>query len=91
MLHYRPLGEPTDTKLRRTALLIKQRPPDLKWMLQVMATLNPDHEIFNKDYCRPRNEENVLNMVVNPNGYFDGLPVQKRTGKRMMSLLDSAT
>ena len=60
-------------------------------MLQVMATLNPDHEIFNKDYCRPRNEENVLNMVVNPNGYFDGLPVQKRTGKRMMSLLDSAT
>ena len=75
MLHYRPLGEPTDTKLRRTALLIEQRPPDLKWMLQVMATLNPDHEIFNKDYCRPRNEENVLNMVVNPNGYLDGLPV----------------
>jgi len=59
-------------------------------MLQVIATLSPDHEIFNKDYCRPRNEVNVPYMVINPNGYFDGLHVEKRTGKRMISLLDSA-
>ena len=89
MLNYRFMGEPTDTNLRRTGLLIKQKPPDVDWQLKVLSTLMSTHEIFNKDYCRPRNEDGASLMVSNPNGYFDGLPILPKTGKHAMSLFDS--
>ena len=33
MMGYRAMGEPTDTNLRKTALLIKQKPPSVDWMV----------------------------------------------------------
>ena len=58
-------------------------------MVQVLSTLQPDHEIFNKDYCRPRASHDTQLMVDNPFGYFDGLPLSTQKSKHRLSLVDS--
>ena len=56
MLNYRSLGEAQDIIFHRTANLIKKQPPAVHWLLQVLATIEPNHEIFNKNYRRPRRQ-----------------------------------
>ena len=52
--------------------------PDKEWMLTVIATLNPMHAIFAKDYRPSRNvitNKTISNCLIkNPKGFFEGLP-----------------
>ena len=89
MMHMDPQGDPFDTQFRRTCIKIKLHPPSVSWMLIMMATMSPDHEIFKKDWvkqkplrpgCRARNE------VRNIGDFFTGLPTQSRKkGKATIS------
>ena len=46
MKNYPSVGEPIDSGMKRTAVQIKKRPPCVQWLLLVLSTLDPDHEIF---------------------------------------------
>lgn len=77
------MPEPFDTGIKRTALLIKQKPPSVSWLIMILSSLDPNHEVFAKDYVRPKEEKQQYSsqMVYNPEGFFDGLPVAKKKGK----------
>ena len=51
---YRPIGEPMDSGMRRTAKLIIKKPPSVSWLLMVLGTLEPDHCVFSVSYIAPR-------------------------------------
>ncbi len=38
---------------KRTAKLIKKNPPGKDWMMMLLSTFNPNHEIFQRDYVQP--------------------------------------
>ena len=56
IMHLNPMPEPFDTGIKRTALLIKQKPPSVNWMIMILSSLNPDHAIFAKNYVRPKEQ-----------------------------------
>ena len=71
--------------MKRTALRVRQCPPSTPWMITVLSTLEPDNAIFARDYVRPREERPQAaqnDLVPNPNGFFSGLPIPKRGGKK---------
>lgn len=77
--------EPLDSSFQRTAELIIERPPDAFFLLALLATMNPNHEIFRKDYVKPRAVRSAVNdsdYVDNPDDFFTGLPALGRTTKR---------
>ena len=53
MLNLHSVGEPRDSAIRATAEVIKKNPPAVSWMLLVLASLQPDHQVFQKNYQRP--------------------------------------
>lgn len=66
---------------------MRQKPPAIDWMITVMSTLNPGHEIFGRAYVRPREERPVPaalqpGYVANPNGFFSGLPIPANASKK---------
>ena len=92
MKNYPPVGEPMDSGMRRTAKHIKKRPPHPQWILLVLATLDPNNELFHKGYVapmKPKAFEQVL--IANMDSFFDGLPAAQSKKKRMMNLLDNKT
>lgn len=50
--------------------------PDSKWLVDVLATLKPDDEIFRKDYVSPpvRKRLREIETITLPNELFEGLP-----------------
>ena len=63
------------------AWMDETRLPDKKWMIDVLATLDPSDEIFRKDYVAPPNRKRLrdIETIVLPNELFEGLP--KSTSK----------
>ena len=66
--------------MRTADLITQKRPPDKKWMLQLISAMDPGNDIFKKDYVRPRPviENPILNLgktVPNVGGFFNGLPI----------------
>lgn len=64
--------------------MLEDKWPDKKWLLAVISTLNPEDEIFKKDYFPPPRkniieEQKTINV---PNGFFEGLPDSRRRVKR---------
>jgi hypothetical protein len=53
--------------------------PDKDWYVAVIATLNPEDEIFKKDYLAPpiRKRLQDIETIVLPNEVFEGLPKTK--------------
>ena len=51
--------------------------PDKKWMVDVIATLDPENEIFKKDYVALpiRKRLNDIDTIVLPNEIFESLPL----------------
>ena len=86
----RAIGETdpqTGMGIRRTAhLLLKaKQPPNARWMLVVLATLNPMHPVFNKDYVFERKKakaEAAEQRLDNSDGFFTGLPLVDLRGTR---------
>ena len=58
--------------------------PDKDWLIAVIATLNPEDEIFKKDYLPParKNAIEEQKTIRVPNGFFEGLPDSKSKVKR---------
>ena len=52
--NYRSVGEPLDSGMRRTAKWIKKTPPNAQWLLLILSTLTPNHELFSKGYIAPK-------------------------------------
>lgn len=79
-----------------TARRIRKTPPDVKFMLAIISTMDPNNRLFAKDYVKPRldirgnelfagNEE----RIPDPNNFFTGLPLAKKSKKRAISFLSS--
>ena len=73
-------GPEADRAMRRTAILVRKKPPCKRWMLTVVAQLDPGHRIFTKEHtrqeARPRANAAVAAadvQIENPDGFFDGL------------------
>ena len=67
--------------------------PDKKWMIDIIATLDPDNEIFKKDYVAPpiRKRLKDIETIVLPNEIFEGLPQSTRNVKaRRMKITSEA-
>ena len=64
--------------------LIEDKWPDSQWLLTVISTLNPEDEIFHKDYMPPPRKNTIEEQktIQVPNGFFDNLPDSKRRVKR---------
>ena len=67
-------------------------------MLQVMSTIAQEHEIFAKNYVRPRRMPEQVQgptvQIANPNGFFDDLPMTERRGRGsrgVISMVDQRT
>lgn len=77
MMNYTSLPENIVVSFRRTAKLIKKRPPHVDWMALVMGFIKPNHEIFQKHYVAPKPQrKNAVEpyMVDNEDGFYDNLP-----------------
>ena len=53
----------------------------------MLATMNPENEIFRKDYVKPKNTAAVLegedpDLVANTDDWFSDLPTKHRPNKR---------
>ena len=67
--------------------------PDKKWMVDVIATLDPENEIFNKDYVAPpiRRRLKDIQTIVLPTEIFEGLPqTQRKVKARRMKITSEA-
>ena len=55
--------------------------PDKNWMLVIIATLNPDHALFQKDYVPPKTEQEMeaIQYVRNEDNFWSGLPKLYKT------------
>jgi hypothetical protein len=63
-------------QFKRLAVHIRRSRPDKQWMLGILSTLHPNHEIFQKGYRPPSNlppQQQQRQMIPNPSGFFDGL------------------
>ncbi len=74
--------------MKRTAKHLRKRPANLDWMLDVLATINKNHEYFHKDYSKPKKlvaEDELVagdKLVENADGFFDSLPLAKNAKKK---------
>lgn len=93
MENLNPLGDWRDVAIRKTAERVRLTTPTKQWMLLVLSSLHPGHEVFDKGYIKParRQEEQFVAsaMVDNEDGFFDGLPMATPTGKRRINLLSA--
>ena len=60
------------------AWIDEKHSPDKDWIVAVLSTLDPNHEIFKKDYVAPpvRRRLQDVETIVLPNELFDGLPLR---------------
>ena len=74
--------------MKRTAKHLRKRPANVDWMLDVLATINEDHEYFHKDYSKPKKlvaEDELVagdQLIENADGFFDSLPIAKNVKKK---------
>lgn len=67
--------------------------PNRDWMVAVIATLDPQDEIFKKDYVAPPTRKRLrdIETIVLPNQLFEGLPQSKRKVKaRRLKIMSEA-
>ena len=74
--------------MKRTARHLRKRPANLDWMMDVLATINGEHEYFDKEYLKPKKvvAEGELvtddKLIPNTDGFFDSLPIAKNVKKK---------
>ena len=87
MMNFPAQGEPFDTQIRRTAIKVKQCPPNKEWSLGMLSTFDNQNELFEKSYVKPKvdvlgNAMPDFAMVDNHDNFFTNLPVAKKSKKR---------
>lgn len=73
--------------MRKTAKHLAKRPADIPWMLDLIATMDANHEYFKKEYKKPRkvvDDAEIIQpgLVDNRDGFFDSLPFSKNAHKK---------
>ena len=74
--------------MKRTAKHLRKRPANIDWMIDVLATINENHEYFRKDYYKPKKlvaEDELVadnQLIENTDGFFDSLPIAKNVKKK---------
>ena len=67
---------------------LSKRTADVDWMLDVIATIDENHEYFAKGYVNtktsvnPSEPDHQSNLIRNSDGFFDSLPFSKNIGKK---------
>ena len=82
-------NEPFNSSFRRTAYEISKKPPSPEWLIAMLATMEPSNPIFAKDYVKPKVscvDGEDLDMVENTDGWFDGLPMAVKSGKKQTTV-----
>lgn len=72
----------TEKQYKRLAKHLRRHPPDVMWGLQLLATINEHHELFDPGYKPPKPEPEgraQVGMVPVREGFFDNL--EPLTGK----------
>jgi hypothetical protein len=67
--------------------------PDKKWLVDVIATLDPENEIFKKDYVAPpiRKRLRDIETITLPNELFEGMPLSTSKVKaRRLKIMSEA-
>ena len=96
MTNYRSIGEPYDSGLKRTAKAIKRRPPNVDWMLMVLATIHAENAVFDRTYVHVKSntlptDVSQMVMVDNSDNFFTDLPiVVGASGNRGVSFLSKS-
>ena len=54
MMNMPSQGEPFDSQFRRTCIKMKEKPPSASWMLVILSSMEPGHDIFKKDWVRTK-------------------------------------
>lgn len=76
-----------NASVKRTADLVHRKPPNRDWLLAMLSTMNPECELFKKNYIRPKvnrfalDDDEDSEMVSNPEGWFDDLPLARSSKK----------
>jgi hypothetical protein len=68
-------------------------PPDSKWLVSLLYTMNPKHPIFAKDYVRPNKRAKQAEeeqYVTNEDGFYDSLPISKHATRKRGIKLNAA-
>ena len=74
--------------MKRTAKHLRKRPANIDWMIDVLATINENHEYFRKDYYKPKKlvaEDELVadnQLIENTDGFFDSLPIARNVKKK---------
>ena len=68
--------------LRATADLILEHPPDVEWMIKCLAQMDPNHEVFAKNYVPPKQSRDIEATIEVANlddlqGFFANLPLSR--------------
>ena len=89
MMNFPAQGEPFDSQIRRTAMKVKEAPPNKEWLLGMLSTFDNRNELFSKSYVKPKMDfrGNVMDdedLVDNDEGFFDDLPPAKKVHKNGM-------
>ena len=76
--------------------MIRKKQPDKDWLILVLSSIKPDHEILSLTYEKKVEEKpwDNLYLIDNNNGFFDGLPLAKQEcGKktRCFSMVEKET
>ena len=72
-----------NASVKRTADLVHRKPPNREWLMHMLSTMDPKCELFQKSYVRPKvnrfafDEDEDSEMVSNPEGWFDNLPLAR--------------
>ena len=75
------------------AWIDEKHTPDKDWLVNVLATLDPENEIFNKDYVPPpiRKRMKDIETIVLRNELFEGLPLSTSKNKsRRLKIVSEA-
>ena len=98
LMQHHSVNRQIDAAMKRTASLIRKKKPDCKWLLVLLAQLNPDHLVFTKQHThrvahpsRQRRQESLT--FPNTDGFFNDLDLRpsQRKAKRRVNLVDPET
>ena len=93
LLSLNTVDKQLQTRIKRTVTHIRSKKPCSKWMLLVLAQMDPDHFVFSKAHTRAvaRPHQHQKTYIVNPNGFFDGLQLGNKQRKgRLVNLMGPA-
>lgn len=90
MMHFAAQGEPFDTQFRLCAQRLRKSPPETRWMLALLSTIDSGNELFGKAYKKPKVfspfSANPGQEISNKDGFFSDLPLAAKQSRKKQVL-----